>query len=293
MKSILRAQKAAKVVEDLLSPYREGNHLYIQNLPLDDLLKLLAQIREQDEFIDKGRKGLNILLAVLIILLVGCVFLMAAVSVVAGIIGFVLLIALTVFYFVADSQLKRADVNNTLSQYVPELLERLRFDLAEEAPLALTAFVAERYSKEAFKKKTKRGRTRTKYYEISPSVQIDAVLADKSRLRAIIHEYPYEKTVTRVNYRGKVKTKTKYGLRFVHEVNLAIPTEMTLTASPVAGIKTKIKEGEKRDKVRLAKKEKHKTGTDKIALIHLAPSVDITMELLYRAYQMLKPGQAA
>lgn len=294
MKSIFQARKAAKAVEELLAPYRDGNWLHIQNISPDELIDLLSKVREQDELIDKGRKAMNGLAAILILLLLGSIFLAGFLSPIAGIIAFLLFVAVLIFYLVVNAELKRADVNNTLSQYVPALLERLRFDLAEEAPVSLKAFIAHRYSKELFKEKSKpRSRVRIKHYEISPSVQIDTVLADKSRLYLVVHEYPYEKSVTKVNYRGKVKTKTKYGLAIVHEVNLAIAGELEAADLQKVGVKVKIKEGEKRDKVRLAKKEKHKTGIDKMALIQVSPSVDISMELLYKAYQMLKPGQAA
>ncbi|WP_157630007.1 hypothetical protein [Thermonema rossianum] len=324
MKEIREMIKAGFANLALLSLYRTGDQVHIQEMPPDELLTLLNKVRKQDVrfknlydapvsnfIITVGTIGVFILLLPLAFIYFNplsykgmsaaatilVVFLCAILAIYAG---WVLASAVT-------NLLMNLSINNTLSKYAPALMKRLHTELHRDATIDLSASVIPLYS--SSRKKRFRSETYGQlpvplqqlldteekvenegwryYYEWSPSLQLHVTLSDNTRLCVAIHEFGREHCIVIGTGKNAERTYIYFSF-FVHEVVL-LPAGVPDAFNQLTGeeIEELVRKGQA---VRLFELEEVESDKNTIHL-EAAPSLEVTEKLLYEAYHRFHSPQ--
>ena len=202
-----------------------------------------------------------------------------------------ILLVAAIILLVLWLRLKKHDIPNALREFVLPLIAVLREDIEPDESIHL------RLDLRGGTQNDKKQRAQVVNEKGYPKVSLDfftdpwmhgqAKLVDGSTVSWDIVDDIRQRNVTKKNYRGKVKHKTKYKVRRTMGARIALPNEDYTVAGSTdgrnEGLRIKVKEGEKRS-VFQTRKRTVETAID------TSPEVGDLLALITGAYQRVSPN---
>jgi hypothetical protein len=237
------------------------------NRPMDQVLELLRALVAFDETTAGKRKraGISIALAIVMAIIAFTISgkthgTTSKIAIAAGVLSVVGFVAASVFY----ARFRSADLSDNLSVAAVPFLVLLREDMNPSQPLHLRIDLTS-WKASGKKKKESEPYKAGAYYKVIDRLFVDpwfsgnTVLADGTRVGWEVVEHVFERTRTKKNPRGKIKTKTKAKRRTHVTVSLGFPSKQ------YAATGEDVKSDEKRQSMRLRRKAKSE-GEESMAL---------------------------
>ena len=262
------------------------------NRPADEVLELIRGLVQFDSLTAAKRKKAGCSIPLAILAAIAC-FVIAAVNFgalkTAMLILGVLCAAAAIAFIVVYRRLRAQDLSDNLTLTAAPFITILREDIRPGDPVHVDVdlrpwAIAEKKKKES--EPYKKGQ----YYKVIDRLYVDpwfsgsAALADGTKLRWRVVDHMLEKTGTKKNPRGKIKTKKKVKRKTVAVVTLSFPTkEYAVQQAPQD--MAKIEQDEKRTTMTLARKQKS-AGEETAAL-------DLLVDLIADGYRRVTLTRSA
>lgn len=210
------------------------------NRPAAELIEFLKPLAVCDTMADKVRTKLGCSFAIGILLSVILFFVFVANGIFLGTILVVALAGVTIWLGWFWSWTKRIDVSNNFRQFTLPVLTVLKDDFDPAEPVHLRLDLTAPNAKEKLQSKSdpyKQGA----YYKIIDSfyadnwMDVDGRLVDGTKLSWSVNDFIRERSKTKRNPRGKIKSKTKYAKKTEIEVQMALKKKTYDLATPAGG----------------------------------------------------------
>jgi hypothetical protein len=259
--------------------------------PIEELLTLLKPLAGCDAVADKARTRLGCTAGAALVLMIPLTIVLgntAGAAVAYFVFG--VLLALGIGALSLYIWTRRIDISNNFREFIMPVLSVFREDIDPAHPVHLKLDLTPPTAKTKLQSEGepyKRG----SYYKIIDKVFVDkwmtasAVLVDGSRLSWSITDEIRERSKTKKNPRGKIKTKTKYRKKTDIAVELGLRAKAYDIEAPA---EAEIKRGEKRNTVRLEREQR----SDSLDPIAPAALIDVITDIFRNARPAKKEAGA-
>lgn len=247
----MSATQAAKSYNQLSAEQRgliDAKHIQASHTP-EEWVQLLAEVASFDQSGDAQRKkiGWGCGISVVFTIILAIAFIPLAP------VPFIAVIVLLVIYL----RMKKHDVPNQLRESVLPLVALLREDLDPAEPLELSVDL--RAGNRDSTKVRSRDLSGTGYPKVVETFYDNGwlsgrgVLVDGASVEWSVTDHIRERKVTKRNPRGKIKTKHKYKVRRLIDMRVGLRRDSYAVNAEAgaSGLKTSLKEGEKRNVFKL------------------------------------------